>query len=184
MAGEAGSALREPAGGPEGEARPSRTAPNRRARARPRETAQRGGGGFRDPGSLGERPQAPWHPLPLSELLILIGAIGTAFGLIRGTSGGAPVLFAGLAAVVIGTVEVTLREHLSGYRSHSLILALAPTIVFYTAVILIVAAFTPVPRALKVALLVPDVALFALVFKLLRARFLDARRERTFARKR
>ena len=105
-------------------------------------------------------------------------------GLQQGISHGGPPLFAGLAAVVIGTVEVTLREHLSGYRSHTLILALLPTIVFHTAVILIVAAFTPVPRALKVALLVLDVALFALLFKLLRARFLDARRERTFASRR
>src|SRR5580704_7737746 len=26
-----------------------------------------------EPKTLGERPQAPWHPLPLSELLILVG---------------------------------------------------------------------------------------------------------------
>ena len=42
--------------------------------------------------------------------------------------------FAGIAAVLIGTVEVTLREHLSGYRSHTLILALLPAIVLYTAI--------------------------------------------------
>jgi hypothetical protein len=134
--------------------------------------------------SVGERPQAPWHPLPLSELLILVGAVGTVVGLRRGISHGGPPLFAGLAAVVIGTVEVTLREHLSGYRSHTLILALLPTIVFHSAVILIVAAFTRLPRALNVGLLLVDAALFAVLFKLLRARFLDARRERTFARRR
>jgi hypothetical protein len=132
--------------------------------------------------SVGERPQAPWHPLPLAELLILVGAIGTVVGLRRGISHGGPPLFAGLAAVVIGTVEVTLREHLSGYRSHTMILALLPTIVFHSAVILIVAAFTRLPRALNVGLLLVDAALFAFLFKLLRARFLDARRERTFAR--
>ena len=47
-----------------------------------------------------------------------------------GISHGGPPLFAGIAAVLIGTVEVTLREHLSGYRSHTLILALLPVIVF------------------------------------------------------
>jgi hypothetical protein len=154
-----------------------------RARTRPREARRRGADGFRDPLSLGERPRALWHPLPLSELLILVGAIGTVIGLRRGISHGGPPLFAGLAAVAIGTVEVTLREHLSGYRSHTLILALLPTIVFHSAVILIVAAFTRLPRWLNVALLVPDAALFAVLFKLLRARFLDARRERAFIRR-
>ena len=130
---------------------------------------------------LGERPRAPWHPLPLSELLILVGAIGFFFGLKSGLSTGGPPLIAGLAAVLIGTVEVTLREHLSGYRSHTLILALLPTIVFHSAVVLIAAAFTRTPPALNVALLGLDAAVFAFLFKLLRARFLDARRERVLA---
>jgi uncharacterized membrane protein len=137
---------------------------------------------------VGERPQAPWHPLPLSELLILVGAVSTVFGLDRlqhgGISNGGPALFAGIAAVLIGTVEVTLREHRGGYRSHTLILAVLPVIVFHSAVILIVAAFTTVPRALSIGLLPLDVALFAILFKVLRARFADARRERKFASRR
>jgi hypothetical protein len=140
--------------------------------------------GFKDPQSLGERPEPPWYPVPLSELLILAGAIGTVVGLSRGISHGGPPLIAGLAAVVIGTAEVTLREHLSGYRSHTLILALLPTIAFHSAVVLIVAAFTRTPRALNVALLFVDAAIFAFLFKLLRARFQDARRERVFAGRR
>jgi hypothetical protein len=135
----------------------------------------------------GGRPPAPWHPLPLSELLILIGAIGTVVGLTRlssGASADAPLLFAGLAAVMIGTIEVTWREHRSGYRSHILLLALLPTILFHTAAILIVSAFTQVPRVLNVGLLIVDAALFAVLFKLLRAGFTDARRERKFAPRR
>jgi hypothetical protein len=116
--------------------------------------------------------------------LILVGAIGTVVGLRRGISHGGPVLFAGLAAVMIGTIEVTLREHLSGYRSHALILALLPTIVFHSAVALVVAAFTRLPSWLNVVLLLLDGALFAFLFRLLRARFVDARRERTFGRRR
>lgn len=142
--------------------------------------ARAGSGGFRDPQSLGERPEPPWHPLPLSELLILVGAIGTVIGLSRGVSHGGAPLVAGLVAVVIGTAEVTLREHMSGYRSHTLILALLPTLVFHSAVVLIVAAFTRTPRALNIGLLVIDAGLFAFLFKLLRARFQDARRERVF----
>lgn len=154
-------------------------------RPRPRGAAERNRGGWRDPLSVGERPQAPWHPLPLSELLILVGAIGTVIGLGRlghgGISHGGPALFAGIAAVLIGTVEVTLREHLSGYRSHTLILTLLPLIVFHSAVILILASLTTVPKLLNVALLLVDVGLGTILFKVLRARYVDARRERTFA---
>jgi hypothetical protein len=174
---------RERAGGSAPSGQPGR----RSTRARPRGAAQRAGESSGRSTSLGERPQAPWHPLPLSELLILIGAVGTVVGITRlgnGASQDAPLLFAGLAAVMIGTIEVTLREHRSGYRSHVLLLALLPTILFHTATILIVSAFTPAPRALNVGLLIVDAAIFAVLFKLLRAGFADARRERNFATRR
>jgi hypothetical protein len=127
---------------------------------------------------VGKRPPPPWHPLPLSELLIFIGAIGTIVGLARGISNGGPPLIAGLAAVAIGTVEVTLREHLSGYRSHTIVLAALPVIVLDSAVVLLVA---PFGTGVKLGLLVADVALGASLYRLLRARFLDARRERVFS---
>lgn len=158
-----------------------------RKRARTREAAQRdtGSRGFKDPQSLGERPQAPWHPVPVSELLILIGAIATAIGaskLSKQDTAGAATLVAGVAAVLIGTVEFSLREHRSGYRSHTILLALLPTVVLYTGTLLVLSAFiTPLPVALKIAPLALALPLFALLYKLLRARFADARRERVFA---
>jgi hypothetical protein len=159
------------------------TAGETRRRTRP---APSDAGAYRDPLSVGERPRAPWHPLPLSELLILVGAIGTIVGFRRlgsgGFSSGGPTLLAGIAAVAIGTVEVTLREHLSGYRSHTLMLALLPTVALHSIVILLVAAVTQVPRWLNIPLLAVDALLARFLFKLLRLRFLDARRERTFAR--
>jgi hypothetical protein len=161
---------------------PGESARPRRERGSTR-AAKGTSGGYRDPLSVGERPPAPWHPLPLSELLILVGAIATIIGFRRGEAG-RPVLFAGLAAAAIGTIEVTWREHMSGYRSHAIILALLPTLIFHSAVILTLASFTTVPRALNVGLLLIDGALFAFLFKVLRARFLDARRERTFAARR
>ncbi len=120
-----------------------------------------------------------WHPWPLSEMLILVGGIGTIVGLARtghgGISNGGPALFAGLGAVVLGTLEITWREHNAGYRSHTLILALLPVVIFHTAIALVLAAFTTVPRLMNVGLLAVDAAVFAVLFKLLRARFLDAR---------
>ncbi len=78
---------------------------------------------------------------------------------------------------MIGTVEVTLREHLSGYRAHTVVLTLLPTIGLYTGLVIL----TRPPRAVIVALLVLALLLALLAFKRLRARFLVARRERTFA---
>jgi hypothetical protein len=161
-----------------------------RKRSRAREAPQRdtGSRGFKDPQSLGERPQAPWHPVPVSELLILIGAVATAIGaskLSKHDTAGAATLVAGVAAVLIGTVEFSLREHRSGYRSHTILLALLPTVVLYTGTLLVLSAFiTPVPVGLKIAPLALALPLYALLHKLLRARFADARRERVFAGKR
>ncbi|MCW3030607.1 MAG: hypothetical protein QOF54_581 [Solirubrobacteraceae bacterium] len=160
------------------------TAPAARARAkvRPQEPAGRG---FKDPQSLGERPQAPWHPFPLSELLILVGAIATivAFSKLKhGLASGGATLVVGVVAVLLGTVEFTLREHRSGYRSHTILLAAIPAVVVYTGTLLVLSAFvSPIPAALKAAPLVLALPTFALLFKLLRGRFQDARRERVFA---
>jgi hypothetical protein len=154
------------------------------ARSRRRGSGHRSGRGLTGTLALGERPQAPWHPLPLSELLILIGAIGSVVAFLRGISGSGALLIAAIAAIAIGTVDVTLREHLSGYRSHTLLLVLLPIVAFHSAVVLVGSAFTRLPRAVNVALLPLDVLLGTILFKLLRARFLDARRERAFAGRR
>jgi hypothetical protein len=123
----------------------------------------------------GERPQPPWHPLPLSELLILVGAIGVLAGFDRGLSHGGPPLFAGLVAVALGTLEVTLREHRSGFRSHTVMLAALPVVVFHSAIALGVTAFAKMPAAATVGLLAIDLLLFLAIFRLLRSSFLTAR---------
>jgi len=187
--GRRGPRKRRPASRPRPEGEKATAAPTPSPAKSERPPRDRGAAtpvksGYRDPGSVGERPQAPWHPLPLSELLILVGAIGTIVGIRRGISHGGPVLIAGLAAVVIGTVEVSLREHLSGYRSHTIMLALLPVIALHSIVVLGLAAVTTVPPIVNVAMLAVDGAIFAFLYKLLRARFLDARRERVFTVKR
>jgi hypothetical protein len=128
------------------------------------------------------RPRAPWHPLPLSELLIFVGAIGAVVAYLKGIEGNGVLLAAGIGAVVIGTVEVTLREHLGGFRSHTLMLAVIPAIVLHSAAVLVVVAVRgSAPRWLSLALLPIDVAVVVVCFRLLRARYLDAHHRRTFA---
>ncbi|HTU77573.1 MAG TPA: hypothetical protein VMF09_02305 [Solirubrobacteraceae bacterium] len=141
---------------------------------------QRRVGVFSDLKAAGERPPPPWHPLPLSELLILVGVIGAVVAWIRGYQNNVALLGAGIGAVVVGTIEVSLREHLSGFRPHTGMLAAIPAIIFHTAVVLIVlGANGRAPQWLFYGLLPIDAALVAIGYKLLRARYVDARRART-----
>jgi len=139
--------------------------------------------GYRAPGSVGERPRPPWHPFPLAELLILVGLVAVAIGAARGAAG-KTLLLLGIAVVVLGTLDTTIREHLSGYRSHAGLLAAVPTALLHGGVALALFELGA-PRATWV--LVPlalDVPVFWLLLRLLRARFADARRERVFAGRR
>jgi hypothetical protein len=126
-----------------------------------------------------QRPQAPWHPLPLSELLILAGAIAFAVALARlahhGLASGGPLLAAGVLAVVLGTAEVSWREHRCGFRSHTLLLAFLPVLALHTAVVAGYSTLASPSRALNVGMLAVDAAVFALLARRLRARFADAR---------
>ena len=97
---------------------------------------------------------------------------------------GRPALFAGIGAVALGTLEFSIREHLGGYRSHTVLLAFIPTVVVHTALSLLLAVLGASALVAGFAPLVVDGALFAFLFKLLRARFVDARRERTFTGRR
>jgi hypothetical protein len=99
----------------------------------------------------------------------------------RGAEGSPALLVASILAVAIGTLEFTLREHLGGYRSHTVLLTLIAVVVFHSGSILIATAFTTVPRWVNIPLLILDGILFSVLYKLLRTRFLDTKRERRFA---
>lgn len=133
--------------------------------------------------AFGERPPAPWHPLPVSEVMILLGGVAAAVGMGRRSAGVPPLLLVGIAVASLGALEVAWREHRSGYRSHTMLLAFLPVVVFHSAVVLLVIAFTRLPPMLNLGLLALDAALFLTLFKLLRARFQQAR-ARVLARQR
>ncbi len=134
--------------------------------------------GTRTAASGDARPQAPWHPLPVSEVLILAGGAGFLIGLVRGPTASGALIAASVAAVALGTLEVTLREHMSGFRSHTVLLALLPAVVVHTVAVLVAGRFTHVGRTLNLVLVALDVAIVVTLFRLLRARYGRARLRR------
>jgi hypothetical protein len=74
-----------------------------------------------------ERPRAPWHPFPLVELCALLGIVLLVLGLFDLDSERGRILFvAGMAIGSLAGLDTALREHFSGFRSHSLVLAGIP----------------------------------------------------------
>ncbi|HEY6397463.1 MAG TPA: hypothetical protein VIX82_08430 [Solirubrobacteraceae bacterium] len=108
--------------------------------------------------------------MPVSEIAIFAGAIGFAVGVL---SGGGPALVVGAIVCGLGVLEVTAREHFTGYRSHSLLLAAYPTVAFETGVVVLFG--IPSQRLLLLVAIVP---VFAVLFWFLRKRFLVARQTR------
>jgi len=100
-------------------ARQAKAGPARAAAPRPR------------PGrpSLDERPPPLWAPLPLTELIILAGIVLMGWGFLQGVGEEGNVkIAAGLAVVSIAGLELSVREHVTGFRSHTTLLAAAAAI--------------------------------------------------------
>jgi hypothetical protein len=67
-----------------------------------------------------DRPPAPWGDFPLAELTVLAGLIALAIGVL----GNHPTLLGvGVVLAGLGGLEVAVREHFAGYRSHTTLLA-------------------------------------------------------------
>ncbi len=121
-------------------------------------------------GAYGERPPGRFGGLPVSEIAILAGAVALVVGVINH---GGPALIAGVVICLFGVIEVTTREHFSGYRSHTVLLAAIPAVAVEFLI-----AVTVGPPAVRALLLIPVAAVFATCAWFLRKRFLVARQAR------
>jgi hypothetical protein len=71
-----------------------------------------------------EAPPAPWGSFPLTELVVLLALIFGVIGFIRFETHTGKVMVA--AAMVLGSLgglEVSVREHFAGFKSHTTLLA-------------------------------------------------------------
>jgi hypothetical protein len=80
--------------------------------------------------TLAERPPPLWGAFPLTELLVLAGIVLMVWGFLDGGGQAANAkLAAGLAVASLAGMELAIREHVTGFRSHTTLLAGATAIV-------------------------------------------------------
>ena len=70
-----------------------------------------------------ERPPSPWGSFPLVEITILIALVLLVTGFLMGNTRGVVMILAGVSLASLAALELTLREHFTGYRSHTSVLA-------------------------------------------------------------
>lgn len=121
---------------------------------------------------LDEAPPAPWHPVPLVELSVLAGIVLVVIGFATSGDDRPVFIFGGLALVSLAALELSVREHFAGYRSHTSLLSAVAAVVVAAALW-----FTPLPQE---ALLVAAVVVAAVAFRLLRSAFARRARGLTF----
>jgi len=71
------------------------------------------------------RPRAPWGDFPLSEIVVFIGIVLLIAGFIVKPPQGVVMIAVGLALGSLAGLELAIREHFAGYRSHNLLLSAA-----------------------------------------------------------
>ncbi|MEA2441999.1 MAG: hypothetical protein QOH76_3423 [Thermoleophilaceae bacterium] len=73
--------------------------------------------------SFEDRPPAPWGKFPLVEIVVLIALVLLVASFLVDSSRRGPMLLGGLALGSLAGLELSIREHFGGFRSHSALLA-------------------------------------------------------------
>jgi hypothetical protein len=113
---------------------------------------------------LDEAPKAPWYPFPLVELTILGGIVLLILGVTGVANDRVAFVVCGLALVTVASLELSLREHFAGYRSHSSLLAGAAVVI----TLIPLGFFTHLQHTVLIGI---GVAVFAVCFLALRRAF-------------
>ena len=113
---------------------------------------------------MAHAPTAAWSPFPLTELVILLSMALIVAGVLTDGGRRGALLGCGFALVSLAGLELAVREHFAGYRSHSTLLGAACAIAVDAPLYL----WTDLPQIL---LLVIGAGVFALVLTRLRRAF-------------
>jgi hypothetical protein len=93
-----------------------------------------------------DRPPALWGDFPLSEIVVFIGILLLIAGFFVEPPQGFVMIAVGLVLGSLAGLELSIREHFAGYRSHTLLLAAAVGVPIFG--VLFVATKVPVPICL------------------------------------
>jgi hypothetical protein len=102
--------------------------------------------------SLDERPPAPWGNVPLVELVVLAGIVMLVVGFIAGGRTGTVLIAAGAILCSLAGLELSIREHFGGFRSHTFVLSGAVFVALMAALYFLVASLW-LPIAIGISLL-------------------------------
>jgi hypothetical protein len=108
-----------------------------------------------------ERPPAPWGSFPLVELVVLVGLVMLVAGFAVGGTRGSTMIVVGLVLGALGGLELSIREHFAGYRSHTVLLSGAVAIAVLAALAFLVPSLR-LPFALAIAAAAFAVSAYAL----------------------
>jgi hypothetical protein len=101
--------------------------------------------------TLEERPPAPWGNVPLVELVILVGIVLLVAGFIVGGSQGTVMIAAGAVLCSIAGLELAIREHFGGYRSHTCLLSGAVGVATLAVLAFVTSLWLPIALAIALA---------------------------------
>jgi hypothetical protein len=75
-----------------------------------------------------DRPPAPWGKFPLVELVVLLAIVMVVAGFFVQGDRQITLIAAGIALGSLAGLELSIREHFAGYRSHTTVLAGVPAV--------------------------------------------------------
>src|SRR4051794_9315887 len=113
---------------------------------------------------MAEAPKAPWAPVPLVELCALVAIVLIVLGFLSDGPRRRALLACGIALASLAGLEIAIREHFAGFRSHSALLAAAAAVLVAVPLFFL----TGLPQ---IALLAVGVAVYTLAFVGLRRAF-------------
>ena len=70
-----------------------------------------------------EAPAAPWGDFPLGEMCIFAGIVLIVWGALSSGAQQGVLISGGVVLVCLAALELVIREHLAGFRSHTTLLA-------------------------------------------------------------
>src|SRR3954463_5593530 len=111
-----------------------------------------------------EAPKAPWAPFPLVELCVLVAMVLIVLGFLSDGPRRGALLACGVALASLPGLDIAIREHVAGFRSHSALLAGAAAVLVAVPLFFL----TGLPQ---IVLLAVGVAVYTLAFVGLRRAF-------------